>query len=200
MVDRDYRFSFRNEDWILLDLQVNQTKVNYDGRLLTYSETPQPDGRVHRSVEIDFSASPFGNSLHPPVRAGTLWNSSTRRFVRDHASKARLLGAENINGIDAVILEWDADPDDKYLAFGAISDMLKEGGKLRIYVARQLGHALPRIEHVDRFGTVQDRFDYSGFREVARGGLSPRRVPAGRRSIQTRVPSNEDRKTQCLFL
>ena len=101
------------------------------------------------------------------MRAGTLWNSSTGQFVHERASKARLLGDEDVNGVKTLALEWDVDPKDKYLAFHAISDLLKEGGKVRLYAAPQLGHALLRIEHVDRFGTVQDRYDYSEFQEVA---------------------------------
>jgi hypothetical protein len=165
--DSDYRFSFSGEDWAALDLRSRYARVNHDGRLLTYAETPQSDGRVHRSVEIDFPESPFKNPPYPPVRAGTLWNSSTGQFVHERASKARLLGDEDVNGVKTLALEWDVDPKDKYLAFHAISDLLKEGGKVRLYAAPQLGHALLRIEHVDRFGTVQDKYDYSEFQEVA---------------------------------
>src|SRR5262249_50627465 len=48
--DSDYRFSFSGEDWAALDLRSRYARVNHDGRLLTYAETPQSDGRVHRSV------------------------------------------------------------------------------------------------------------------------------------------------------
>ncbi len=161
--DSDYRFSFSGEDWAALDLRSRYARVNHGGRLLTYAETPQGGGRL----DIDFSESPFKNPPFPPVRAGTLWNSSTGQFVRERASKARLLGDEDVNGVKTLALEWDVDPEEKYLAFRAISGMLKEGGKVRLYAAPQLGHALLRIEHVDRFGTVQDRYDYSEFQEVA---------------------------------
>ena len=106
--------------------------------------------------------------------AGTLWwYASTRQFVRDQASKARSLGAETVNGIETRGLEWNVARSDTFLAFGAINEMLQDGGKLRLYVARQLGYALPRIEHVDKFGTVQDKFDFSDFKQVAPGIFFP---------------------------
>ena len=165
--DTDYRFSFSGESWASRNSQWNQAIFNHDGRLLTYTETLQPDRRVSKTLTIGFSESPFQNPPYPPVRAGTLWNASTRRFVREQASRARLLGAETVNGVGTRVLEWDVDPKDKYLAFHAINELLGGGGKLRLYVARQFEYALPRIEHVDKFGTVQDRFDFSDFIEVA---------------------------------
>jgi len=167
LTDSDYRFSYSGESWATRNPQSNHAIVNHEGRLLSYSEALQRDGAVHRSLTIGFSESPFKNPPYPPVRAGTLWSSSTRRFVREQASRARFLGAETVNGVGTRALEWDVDPKDKYLAFHAINDLLSDGGKLRLYVARQLGYALPRIEHVDKFGTVQDQFDFSDFREVA---------------------------------
>jgi hypothetical protein len=107
------------------------------------------------------------------VYAGTLWRAATRGFVRDQARKARALGAETVNGIETRRLEWDVAQGDRYHAFGEINEMLKEGGKLRLYVARQLGFALPRIEHVDPFGTVQEKYDSSNFKEVAPGIFFP---------------------------
>jgi RNA polymerase sigma factor (sigma-70 family) len=165
--DGDYQFSFSGDDWMLLDLKIHQKMVNHDGRLMTYTETPQPDGRISRWLRISFSESPFARTPCPPIRVGTIWNSATRSFVLDRAKQARSLGAENVNGVETTVLEWDVPVEDRYLAFEAIPEMLKEGGKLRIYVAPQLGHATPRIDHLDRFGTVQDRFEYSEFQEAA---------------------------------
>lgn len=192
--DGDYRFSFSGGDWAALDLRSRYARVNHDGRLLTYVETLPGDGRVLRSLVIDFPESPFKNPPHPPARAGTLWNASTGQFVRERASEARLLGTEEVNGVKTLVLEWDVDPKDRYLAFDAIVEMLREGGKLRLYTAPQLGHALLRIEHVDRFGTVQDRYDYSEFQEVAPGIHVPKicRLGVGEFKQDFRLTKIED--------
>jgi hypothetical protein len=172
--DNDHRFSFSGESWAMRVPLLNLAVVNHDGRLLSYSSSSLEDNRVvGRSLRINFPESPFKNEPYPPVQAGTLWFPSTGRFVREQASKARLLGTETINGIETQGLEWDVDPKDKFLAFGPINSMLQYGGKLRLHVARQLGYALPRIECVDKFGTVQDRFDFSDFKEVAPGIFMP---------------------------
>ena len=171
--DNDERYSFSGESWTKRDPKSNRTVVNHEGRLLAYSETPQQNGSISRSLRIHFPESPFHHEPYPPVHAGTLWYASTRGFVRDQASRARLLGAETVSGITTQILEWTVTESDRFLAFHAIDEMLREGGKLRLYVAPQLAYALPRIEHVDRFGTVQARFDFSGFKELAPGIFFP---------------------------
>ena len=165
--DNNERFSFTGESWALRDPQTNHVTVNHEGRLLSYVERPG------RSLKIKYAETPFYREPYPPMYAGTLWYGSTRQFVRDHASKARLLGAETVNGIETRCLEWNVGQVDTYKAFGEINEMLKDGGRLRLYVARQLGHALTRIEHVDKFGTVQDKFDFSDFKEVAPGIFFP---------------------------
>jgi hypothetical protein len=165
--DNDERYSFSGESWAMRDPLSNHAVVNHEGRLLSYFETPR------RSLTIEYPESPFHHEPYPPVYAGTLWYASTRRFVHDQASKARSLEAETINGIETRVLEWNVARSDKYLVFGAINELLQDGGRLRLYVARQLGYALPRIEHVDRFGTVQGRFDFSDFNEIAPGIFFP---------------------------
>jgi len=147
--------------------------ANHDGRLLRYTETRQEDGSVRQSLTVDAPESPFKNSPYPPARAGTLWYASTRRFVRERSGSARRLEAASVNGVETQPLEWDVAPGDAYSAFESINAMLAGGGKLRLYVAPRLGNALPRVEYVDRFGTVQSRFDSHVFKEVAPGVFLP---------------------------
>jgi RNA polymerase sigma factor (sigma-70 family) len=159
--DNNERYCFSGESWAMRDPESNHAVLNHEGRLLSYFETPR------RSLTINHSESAFHHDPVPPVYAGTLWYASTRRFVRDQASKARVLEAQTVNGIETRGLEWNVARSDTYLAFGAINEMLQDGGRLRLFVARQFGYALPRIEYVDKFGTVQAKFDFSDFKEVA---------------------------------
>jgi hypothetical protein len=85
-----------------------------------------------------------------------------------------LAGEREIDGIRTSILEWQVRKADRYSAFDSINSILDEGGVLRLYVASQLGYALPRIEHVGIDGRVATRFDSTDFEEPHAGLFFPR--------------------------
>jgi hypothetical protein len=164
--DEDMRYSFSGESWEMRNTHSGNGIVNHVGYLLDLAGPPL-------RLLVQYPRSPFEHDPYPPLHAGTLWYTATRQFVRDHASKARVLGTKAINAIVTEGIECDVAEGDAYRAFYSINEMLRQGGKLRLYAARQLGHALPRIEYVDRFGTVQYTFDASEFKEVAPGIFFP---------------------------
>ena len=191
MSDTDYRFSFSGGTGQNVISQSKQaTSITTVGCSIQGDDLKKTESQ--QDTRIRFSGIPLPKNPNPPVRAGTLWNASTRRFVREQVSKARLLVAETVNGVGTRVLEWDVNPREKYLAFQAINELLGGGGKLRLYVARQLGYALPRIEHVDKFGTVQDRFDFSDFIEVWPKDLRSNDMSAWRRRLHTELSLDKD--------
>jgi hypothetical protein len=54
--------------------------------------------------------------------------------------------------------------------------MMREGGRIRVCYAAELGYALPKVQIVDRFGTPQVTFSSSEFRQVATSIYMPRSI------------------------
>ena len=174
VTDSDKESSFSGKSWALREPRGGAT-VNHDGRLLEFWTTPQQNGTVRRSLKIDIpNSARFEDRPPPPALAGTLWHDSTRKFIADHAQADQFAGSATVHDVETRVLEWDVSAEQTGAAFHATNDLLEDGGKLRIYVAPQLGYALPRIEHVDKFGTVQTLFESSDFVEVAANVFFPK--------------------------
>ncbi len=168
-------FILSGPSWRIDDRGFHVESINYRGKYYEVRRTPQPDGSTHTSLEIRATQDLFSMAPpRPPYFAGTLWHKSTIEYIRLHKSSARVAGEKTIAGIPTSIIEWDISASDKFGAFHAITQPLMNGGVLRLFVAPQLGYALPRVEHVDRQGNVETRFEATGFREVNQGIYMPK--------------------------
>jgi hypothetical protein len=93
--------------------------------------------------------------------------------VKDKAKEARNSGEVQVNNVRAILLEWKIT--NPRHGFHAFNDLLMHGGSLRVYVAPDLGFALPRYEYVAPDGRVVTRFDALDFKEDAPSLFFPRR-------------------------
>ena len=95
--------------------------------------------------------------------------------MRALQGEAEIKGRAEVKGVPVVILEWPL-PDKKAVgrAFRGYNDLTKDGGKLRVHVAPQLGHALPLIECVATGETIAKRMEAEDFIETAAGIFIPR--------------------------
>lgn len=165
-----WRCCFSGESWTI-GIPPRVHVVNHDGRCMRLVlNGAEPVGYSSRRalLTIEAPGTWTQKQMHFPIHAGTIASDATIRFLRQHADRARRVGGAKVNEIDTEKLEWTIGPKELN-AFGPVNQMLQTGGTLRLYVARQLAGVLPRIEHIDRFGTVQNFFNASDFREVARG-------------------------------
>ncbi|HQU43301.1 MAG TPA: HEAT repeat domain-containing protein [Pirellulales bacterium] len=169
-----WQCSLSGESWAIRIPPKTQI-VNHDGRYMDFEQDPDARGlRIDDGprLTIEPATTWTKKQFDFPVSVGTIATAAARDFVRANADRVRATGAAKVDDVDTRIVEWEVGPTD-LRPFDFVNDMLKSGGTLRLYVADQLGAALPRIEYVDRFGTVQRYFSASDFREVADGILFP---------------------------
>jgi hypothetical protein len=79
-----------------------------------------------------------------------------------------------VGGIDTLAIEWDVPKAAQSRAFHSTPAPWSDEGRLRIYVASQLGFVLPQIEFVDADGRVATRFSAEDFKQVGAGLFFPR--------------------------
>jgi hypothetical protein len=176
--DTDFDFCFEGDDWAIRYPASMGFDICHDGRLLELRTHTQPDGRIDKTLTIRVAkptSSLFDHGPYPPHFAGTIWHQSTRKFLQENASSGRAAGKENVNGRDCSVLEWDV-AGKEWPAFGPSNDMMREGGRIRVCYAAELGYALPKVQIVDRFGTAQVTFSSSEFRQVATSIYMPRSI------------------------
>ncbi|HET6880941.1 MAG TPA: M56 family metallopeptidase [Pirellulales bacterium] len=102
-----------------------------------------------------------------PLRAGTLPSPAALKYVEEHRNDAHLAGETTVGEIAVTKLEWNVSAEDAAQLFGGASELLRQGGVLRLYVAEELGYVLPLVEFIDRFESVEARFEASRFIEKA---------------------------------
>lgn len=152
------------------------TSLSHRGKSVTYGRTPQLDGSIRHAARIAAEMPVKHTTPYPPVFAGTFWYDCTKQFVEKNTEKAvRKAAPSDVNGIAVHVLEWAVPEPEKYKAFHGTNDLTSKGGALRLYVAPQLGYALPRIEYVGRNGKVAASFDSWDFEEHTGGLFLPKR-------------------------
>jgi hypothetical protein len=100
-----------------------------------------------------------------PLRAGTLPSAAAVRFVEEHRNGVGITGEATVGKIAVTKLEWNVSAEDAGQLFRSASELLRQGGTMRLYVAEELGCALPLVEYIDRFGVVEAQFEASRFIE-----------------------------------
>ena len=129
---------------------------------------------------------------HPRRIAQTaLWSSSLIEFrvesFRKHVAEARLVGTETTNGVETQVFEWPATAMENRSATSPRSDLAKGPGIQRVYIAPQLGFAVVKIKHLDKFGLAESVTDFSEFQEVAPGIFFPFREQYQDRTVTRRI-------------
>ncbi|MFN0050591.1 MAG: M56 family metallopeptidase, partial [Planctomycetales bacterium] len=98
-----------------------------------------------------------------PFGFGTLYYKSGCEFVRRHAAAMRLGELQEVNGIQARLLEWDVPPAEAAQAFPIVNQFLSLGAVLRLFIDEKREGAVIRIEGIDPFDTLQFQVDFSDF-------------------------------------
>jgi hypothetical protein len=167
-------------DWILrYGASPNLIMKRHDATV-RYYETDSPDREPYRALHIQaperLDDLIYRNPLFSVIRHGTFWFPSQARFVRKRREEVVELGPRTIDGMATYGLQWNVTSDDFDEALLVIPPRIAEEltGKLRLYVASQLGHTIPRIEYVADDGEVVKRFDTRDFVEVDDGLFFPR--------------------------
>lgn len=169
---QEYRLVFQGSSWRLTGLgpTVHREKVSHAAKTVEYQREPQPDGTTSASARVDDKSLLLNeNQPYHPTCAGTIWFAQTIDYITNHHEMVQYKGRETINNVACIVLEWNISHEDRYKAFSTINALNHEGGTLRIFVAPQLGYALPRIEHLSPDGTVSTYFDSTDFKEY--GGV-----------------------------
>jgi hypothetical protein len=165
------RFSFSGTSWARRHPD-GRVVVNHDGKWLRFGEGKQPDGSLDPGLQILPSERLGATRPCPPYFAGSFWYDTPAKFIEAHRNDARDKGEVEVNGVRCRLLEWTVVKAND--AFHAVNDLTRAGGFLRVYVAPDVGYALPRYEYVASNGVVGKRHDASEFREVAPGIFLPR--------------------------
>jgi len=170
-----WRFRRSDPSWSLGVIGGNALTISHAGRTVDLGKSPFVPPGSATNMMISHAKPWWSRSLPlpswvsqaqplPPLKAGTIWYDGTRQFIAEHRRDARLGDGEEINGVAVQRLEWTVAADE-LSAFQEWNQMLEQGGLLRLYVADELAGALPRMEYVDRFGTVQATFDAADFKK-----------------------------------
>jgi len=173
---KDEFFYFSGTSWaVFADGSSDPEEVSHRGVYVSHDATPQPGGWVGHTARAAVE-EPI-NSKYPrlPVFAGTFWRQTTQAYVKKNINKAIDKGEAEVNGIATRVLEWAVSEAEKYEAFYGVDETTAQGGILRVYIAPQLGYALPRIDVLGTDGKLGDRYDSFDFFEVVPGIFFPKR-------------------------
>jgi hypothetical protein len=152
---------------------LENDEVSHGGNHLELSRVPQPDHSIRSTARVT-QPKPFDYRMpYPPLRVGTFWYECTKKFVEANREKAERKPPTEVNDVPCEIIEWEVTAADKFRAFDGINDLTKNGGRLRVCVALQLGFALPRIQYIGSGGKVAASFDGWDFQEKASGIFIP---------------------------
>jgi len=196
-------FTFMGESWTLRqrisgslddkmasfrDLEAEMVSVNHKGSLVNYNVTKygKDQNKVSSYSTLENAKAVNEANETPPYFAGTIWHKTTVAYIQRNGDKARLSGTGEVDDVTVDVLEWDVAGADDCDAFYAVNDLLEDGGILRLYVAPDLGYALPKIEHVGRSGEVHAVYRSRDFRRVADGVYFPQETSRQTRGVDSR--------------
>jgi hypothetical protein len=167
--------SFQGEDWAVGGARYRDgggindwghpVNASYDGWSAVWPKTfPHPT-----SIQ---SQNPI-----PPTWAGGIFDRDAALWIRHNVDRFTLIGEEIVNEIPTKILEAHLTSSDEIKLFikKGHPTLLGEKGRVRLYIAPTLGHALPRL---DGFGSgpVIQRIDQTEFKEAVPGLYIPRMI------------------------
>lgn len=172
-IARQVIFLRNGDSWKVLSPSTGSCRLSHAGKFVKFVKTKNATAA---NVVIDFAKEHDRSTSTSPLHCGTFWYPETVAFIRKNANKSVERSAEQVAGImcrviDVPVPATEGGPN----AFYALDDTLTKGGIVRLYVAPELGHALPRCEFLDTKGVVQHRFEASDFVEVANGIFFPKR-------------------------
>ncbi len=169
-------FILSGSNWRVDDREFHTERINSRGQFAEVHRNTQPDGSVLTSATLGKEVSVEERNPRPPYFAGSLWYPSTVDYVWRHKSDAQFAGTADVGGYPCAILDWTVSAKDRWAAFSSTVPPLKSGGVLRLYVSKDLGYALPRVEYLAPDGAVATRFDSTDFWCVGRGIFFPKSV------------------------
>ena len=169
------KYSFSANSWALR-FSTGRAEINDEGTFVEYVPGTgiTNKGEPRNTARITLAEKKKRHHPFPPYFAGTFWYDQTVDYIKAHVSKARNAGGIQVDGIKCLLLQWDLGPEEVYNAFGSLSEPLKKGGRLNLYVAPSLGYALPKIEYVTTDGKVEEEFQARDFLEEFPGVFIPR--------------------------
>ncbi len=172
-------FAMSGSSWRVDDLRNDITCVSHRGAFIEVHRTPQPAGPPRNSAKFGSEKPIDYRNPFPPYFASSFWyrgKHATADYIRLHKNDGIFAGQADVNGIKCDILDWPVSRADRYKAFNVIIPSLDAGGILRVYVSRDLGYVLPRIDYVSAMNVLAIRFDASEFRDVGRGIFVPMKI------------------------
>ena len=170
--------SFFGSSWAERTKGSHVVRINHDGYFLEFVQTPQPDGSVRSGATLlpRRSLASRTELNAPPIFAGSFWFRRQLQYVEQHVDEFRPIGQTTVNKIPTTVLELAVSAKDHREAFHVYSPSLESGGAIRLYVARELGYVLPRIEFRTPSERIVQSYDAIDFKEVAPGIYFPKRV------------------------
>lgn len=145
---------------------------------LTYTETPQPDGKetyrslvitdpagVHKSLEDECK----GNRRYCILRAGSVPSAKLAGYLETNRNNIKHVGEKTINGIDTQILRIRLSKDELLDVFRALHPVYLEEDTMvmSFYVAPTRNYSAIRIEYATPDGYMTKRYECTEFSEVA---------------------------------
>jgi hypothetical protein len=170
--------SFSESSWAERTKESHSVRINHDGYLLEFVQTPQRDGTTRPGVTLLPSASLASRTElnAPPLFSGLFWHDRQLRYVETHADAFQVTGSTVVNNVSVAVLEATIPAADRREAFHVVSPQLQSGGLMRLYVAAQLGFVVPRIEFLSVKKEAAVVYDAADFGEAAAGIYLPGRI------------------------
>jgi hypothetical protein len=140
---------FDREDWIDRNRGTVPIEVMIHRRTYAfqYTETRQETGVIARDAVISAAdaVASGGENLHPWF-AGSFWTPQQLQYVERHRQEFRIAAETSLEGATCVVCELDVPAADVTPYLREPNSLLADGGRLRLYVAPQLGFGMPQIE------------------------------------------------------
>jgi hypothetical protein len=170
--------AFSDSSWAERTKGSNSVRINHDGYLLEFVQTPQRNGKIRPGVTLLPSASLTNRAElnAPPLFSGLFWHDRQLRYVETHADAFQVTGSTVVNNVSVAVLEATIPAAHRREAFHVVSPQLESGGLMRLYVAAHLGFVIPRIEFLPVTRAAAVVYDAADFDEAAAGIYLPGRI------------------------
>lgn len=160
-------------EWLLRWPNYAGVQMSRGEYYATYTENVNPDSSLNRALLLELPQGTlreyfWRDPWRRVVRCGSVPFPEMLDYISAHRDKAEYVGKESRGGVNMEILQWIVDQDSYDSVFHFTLPYLYEGrtARLRIFVARELGYAIPRVEFASDNGNVKFWIEASDFRLV----------------------------------
>lgn len=167
------RLVFSSPDWRMTLPDSGYAYASFKGNSVALYPEQLRDGSGKHLLSLATADTMNSRSFtNVPFFVGSLWWGQTSVFLKANAERAEFRGEEIVEGHQCRIIEVEIKKEER--AAWTFSDINRNGGFVRMWIAPELGYAIPRVEELGNDRRVAGIYLSSEFKEYTSGLFLPR--------------------------